>query len=117
MLGRLWAWLFARPNAKGPEGEDEGELPDRIEVTDTLDLHGFFPEQVAEVVGEFLANALRLGIGEVRIVHGKGRSVLRGKVWEILEEDSRVAGFRQAPPERGGWGATIAYLVKSTTVK
>ena len=112
MIRRLWAWLFARPEATEPSDEAEEELPDLVEVTHTLDLHGFFPEQVAEVLDEFVANAVRLGIEEVRIVHGKGRSVLRGKVWEILERDPRVAGFRQAPPERGGWGATIAWLVK-----
>ncbi len=110
MFRRLKAWLFARPEPSGADREVEEELPGPVEVTHTLDLHGFFPEQVAEVMDEFLENAVRIGIEEVRIVHGKGKSVLRGRVWEILEGDARVRAFRQAPPERGGWGATIAWL-------
>ena len=101
-----------RPEPSPPEdgGATEEELVQEYVVTNDLDLHGFFPEQIPEVMEEFLAEAVRRGIGEVRIAHGKGRSVLRREVWAFLEKDRRVAEFRQAPPGRGGWGATIARL-------
>lgn len=99
--------------SRADETEPEtGEvLPETFTVTDDLDLHGFFPEQVPEMLDEFLRGARELGIAEVRIAHGKGRSVMRRVVWEILERHPLVDGFREAPPERGGWGATIARIV------
>lgn len=115
--------VFAGPPERRPpkRGRPEREPPDTIEddgfvppepgpVTDVLDLHGFFPEQVSEVLDEYLRVSLEAGRLEVRIVHGKGRSVLKARVREFLEGDDRVAGFRDAPPERGGWGATIVHL-------
>lgn len=90
--------------------EDFADLVGEYVVTDQLDLHGFFPEQIPEVMEEFLSNAQRLGIEEVRIVHGKGKSVLRREVLHFLENDPRVVEYGQAPPERGGWGATVAIL-------
>ncbi|MBN1825686.1 MAG: Smr/MutS family protein [Candidatus Eisenbacteria bacterium] len=99
-----------RGRERAPDDEGDGEPSGEIVVTDVLDLHGFFPEQIPEVMEEFLAGAERLGIVEVRIIHGKGRSVLRREVWDFLKRDPRVVRFGQAPPERGGWGATLAML-------
>ena len=109
---RLWRRLFgptASPGLPGSPAADESDdsLPEAYEVTDFLDLHGFWPEQVEEVVGEFLRNARRLGLTEVRIAHGKGKSVMRREVWRVLERHPLVAEFKQAPPDRGSWGATI----------
>lgn len=98
-----------REPEEGPESEPVPDFAPYV-VTDELDLHGFFPEQVPEVVDEFIRNAVRLGIDEVRIAHGKGRSVLKREVWKALEVSPLVREFREAPPERGGWGATLAWL-------
>ncbi len=95
-----------------PDPPDAADLPEAYVVTNDLDLHGFFPEQVAEILDEFLRNAEELGYREVRIAHGKGKSVLRRIVWERLERHPLVADFREAPPDRGGWGATIARLAE-----
>jgi dsDNA-specific endonuclease/ATPase MutS2 len=93
------------------EADPFAELPETVVVTDDLDLHGLFPEQVPGILDEFLRNAHDLGLREVRIAHGKGRSVLRRIVWETLERHPFVIDFRQAPPDRGGWGATIARVL------
>jgi len=89
--------------------EDE-VLPEYIEVTDVLDLHGFFPEQVPEMVEEFIKNALELQLYNLRIIHGKGKSKLKWTVYQILKEHPDVNWFGDAPPEIGGWGATIVEL-------
>ncbi|MCI0495573.1 Smr/MutS family protein [candidate division KSB1 bacterium] len=89
--------------------EDE-ELPEYIEVTDVLDLHGFFPEQVPEIVEEFIKHALELQLSHLRIIHGKGRSKLKWTVYQVLKDHPDVAWFGDAPPEIGGWGATIVEL-------
>lgn len=44
--------------------EDE-EFPEYIQVTDVLDLHGFYPEQVPEVVNEFIHHARELKLDTV----------------------------------------------------
>ena len=79
-------------------------------VTDTLDLHGYFPEQVPQLLADFIENAHRLRLPEVKIIHGKGRSVMKRVVWEELEKNPLVEGFHDAHPLSGGWGATIVVL-------
>ena len=45
------------------------------------------------MVSEYLDGARRAGLGEVRIVHGRGRGVQRALVRRILTEWPGVAGF------------------------
>jgi len=85
-------------------------VPDRIPVTDTLDLHGFFPEQVAEIVDAFILNALDLKLSKLRIVHGKGKSRLKFEVHRALKKSPHVTAFYDAPPDAGSWGATIVEI-------
>lgn len=79
-------------------------------VTDTLDLHGFFPEQVCDIVADFIENAVHLGLRRLRIVHGKGKSRLKWEVHQALKKHPRVDAFSDAPPDMGGWGATVILL-------
>ena len=113
--------FFTGKREERPAGPEErgtaDEFPEAYVVTDFLDLHGFFPEQVMEMVDEFLENARRLGIEEVRIAHGKGKSVMRREVWKLLEGHPLVTDFRQAPPDRGSWGATIVRIRPLTLPK
>lgn len=81
-----------------------------LPLTDVLDLHSFRPEDMPRVVTEYLGEACRAGLGEVRIVHGRGRGVQRAVVRRLLAEAPGVAGFTDAPPTRGGWGATVVRL-------
>jgi hypothetical protein len=81
-----------------------------LSLTDVLDLHSFRPEDTHRVVTEYLDGARRAGLGEVRIVHGRGRGVQRAIVRRLLAGAPGVAGFTDAPPTRGGWGATIVRL-------
>jgi len=92
--------------------DDENNFPEFIEVTDVLDLHGFFPEQVPEIVNDFIQNALELKLYRLRIIHGKGKSRLKWEVHQVLKAHPQVAWFGDAPPEIGGWGATIVELKK-----
>jgi len=81
-----------------------------IEVKDVLDLHGFFPEQVEEIVTVFFQQARKKHYTQVRIIHGKGKSRLKWEVRQILEKHPDVISFGDAPPEAGHWGATIVEL-------
>jgi dsDNA-specific endonuclease/ATPase MutS2 len=84
--------------------------PIRIPITDTFDLHTIHPREVAAVVEAYLEEASTIGIKTVRIVHGRGLGVQRGIVRALLARSPRVLSYRDAPPESGGWGATIVIL-------
>jgi len=88
----------------------EDKEPTRIPLEDSLDLHSFRPQEIPEVVEEYLWACQRAGFLEVRLVHGRGTGVQRKIVQSLLQQSSLVNSFHDAPAERGGWGATIVYL-------
>jgi len=88
------------------EPPDDFVLP----IEDFIDLHPFHPREIRSVVESYLEEAARLGFTEVRLIHGRGIGVQREAVRAVLEKSAIVRDFRDAPAERGGWGATIAIL-------
>jgi hypothetical protein len=109
-----------KSNSGEPESESgiESEIdpfnpfpdPVRLELTDVFDLHSIPPRDVERVVVEYLAEARKIGFRTVRIIHGKGIGAQRELVRRILSRTDFVLSFGDAPPEAGGWGATIAHL-------
>ena len=81
-----------------------------IPIEDALDLHAFAPREIPSVVESYLEAAVEAGFREVRLIHGRGRGVQRRRVHEVLSASPLVERFADAPPERGGWGATIVWL-------
>ncbi len=65
---------------------------------------------MASVVAEYLDAAQAKGFVEVRLIHGRGIGVQRKIVQGVLARHPLVAGYADAPPERGGAGATIVRL-------
>ncbi len=84
--------------------------PIALEIKDVFDLHTIAPREVKPVVEAYLHEARRRGYPSVRIIHGKGIGVQRELVRSILARTPFVEHFTDAPPEAGGWGATIAHL-------
>jgi DNA-nicking Smr family endonuclease len=82
----------------------------RIPIEDSFDLHSFLPRDVSSAVSDYLEEAQKRGWREVRIIHGKGRGVRRAEVRRSLAVNPLVAEIFDAPPERGGSGATIVLL-------
>ncbi len=81
-----------------------------LPIEDSLDLHAFRPGDVPGVLESYLEAASAAGLSEVRIVHGRGIGVQREVVRSLLGRHPAVASFADAPPEAGGWGATIVLL-------
>jgi DNA-nicking Smr family endonuclease len=81
-----------------------------VPIEDAFDLHSFRPEDVASALAEYLLEARQAGFREVRIIHGKGIGVRRALVQRLLAAHDDVLESFDAPPERGGFGATIARL-------
>ena len=73
-------------------------------------MHPFAPRDVASVVEEYLRVAHVRGFREVRLIHGRGIGVQRSIVHAALSGHPLVQSFTEAPPERGGWGATVVRL-------
>jgi len=88
---------------------DESE-PVHLPIEDSLDLHAFAPKDVRPVVDEYLKEAAARGFREVRLIHGRGIGVQRASVQSLLAGHPLVQRFFDAPPERGGWGATVVVL-------
>ncbi len=91
---------------EGPDDEPEVRLP----IEDALDLHPFAPRDIPDVVREYLAVCLERGFREVRLIHGRGTGTQRAIVRSVLAAHPAVLAFADAPPERGGWGATVVHL-------
>jgi DNA-nicking Smr family endonuclease len=88
--------------------------PVQLEITDVIDLHTIPPKQVKAVVEEYLFQAQARGFRYARIIHGKGQGVQRELVRKLLARTAHVKRFYDAPPEAGGWGATIVEFGERT---
>ena len=84
--------------------------PVTVPIEDALDLHPFRPDEVRSVVASYLEAASAAGLREVRLIHGRGQGVQRRVVQAVLASSPLVERFAGAPPERGGRGATLAWL-------
>ena len=89
---------------------DDLDEPFAIPITDTLDLHSVPPRDVRGVVEAWLEEVKLRGFRALRIIHGRGIGVQREAVRSILARDSDVIHFSDAPPQAGGWGATVVTL-------
>ena len=112
------ATRVSEERAAEPEAAEDDDVdpfdpfpePVRLEIGDVFDLHTIRPREVRCVVEEYLREARRRGFRSVRIIHGKGVGVQRETVRTVLARTDFVEHFSDAPPEAGGWGATVARL-------
>lgn len=81
-----------------------------LPIEDHIDLHPFAPRDIPSVVEEYVWQCHEQGLREVRIIHGRGKGVQRRIVQSALEKNPLVESSHDAPPERGGWGATVAVI-------
>ena len=86
--------------------------PVEIPIGESIDLHYFRPSETASVVEAYVEAAFEAGFHRVRIIHGRGRGAQRAQVRALLERNPRVERFADAPGDLGGWGATLAWLLR-----
>ena len=96
------------PDPTDPTGGPDDAV--QVPIDGVLDLHTFSPGDVPDLVPTYLDECQVRGVLEVRIIHGKGKGVLRRTVHAILDRRGDVVDYHLAEPHRGGWGATLVTL-------
>ena len=91
------------------EERSEEELVE-LPIDGTLDLHTFAPRDVKELIPAYLDACLERGITQVRIIHGKGKGILRRIVHAALDRYPHVVTYRHEGGSGGSWGATVVTL-------
>lgn len=80
--------------------------PVELPIEDSIDLHSFQPPEIADLVEEYLHQALLKGYREVRIIHGRGIGVQRRIVHSLLEKHTQVIAFY----DEADHGSTVVKL-------
>jgi DNA-nicking Smr family endonuclease len=95
------------------DDQPDPSAPVKIPINGTLDLHTFRPSDVSSLVQEYLTVCREKGILSIRIIHGKGKGVLRETVHAALKKVPFVASCRLGDETSGSWGATLVELKRS----
>jgi DNA-nicking Smr family endonuclease len=108
--GREVSIVFLLKNRSGPSYRLLQTAMDEfmhIEFSDEIDLHHFHPKDAECLIADFLDHARTCGYHRVRIIHGKGRSVIKSIVYSALMRHEAVAEFYN---DAANWGATIVVM-------
>ena len=93
-----------------PEQGASTVKPVKLPIADILDLHTFNPRELSDLLDDYFRACVEVQIYSVRLIHGKGKGILRSRVLGILSQHPLVHSYKPAPPEAGGWGAMLVDL-------
>ena len=82
----------------------------KLAIEDVLDLHTFRPRDIPDLLNAYFSECIKEGIFSVRVIHGKGKGIQKRQMQQILDKHPLVRRYSDAPPEAGGWGATLVEL-------
>ncbi|MEW6686279.1 MAG: endonuclease MutS2 [Candidatus Edwardsbacteria bacterium] len=105
--------IFQRPLEKVEEDELETSsvnYENEGSFSPELHLIGKRVKESVEILDKYLDDAQLKGISFIKIVHGKGKGILRAVVKEALAKDERVKSFRLGEWNEGGSGVTVVEL-------
>ena len=86
------------------------DQPHELPIEPELDLHTFRPEDLGDLIPDYLEACRTKGILEVRVIHGKGIGNVKRSVEAILQRLDFVEKFSPASQLYVGLGATIVRL-------
>lgn len=96
----------AKAKAKKMAKHSVSEAPAHVE----LNIIGSRVDDALSELERFLNHVSLEGIGEVRIIHGKGTGILMKAVREYLSQHPLVVSWRKGESYEGGDGATVVSL-------
>lgn len=82
----------------------------RLSFTPSLDIRGLRADEALRKVTEFIDEAVMVGSGDLRILHGKGDGILRQVIREYLSGVNVVNRFDDEDIRFGGTGITVVKL-------
>jgi DNA mismatch repair protein MutS2 len=90
--------------------ESEDITQRKLNFKPTIDIRGERLEQAIDSVTRFVDDAVMVGVGEIKILHGKGNGILREELRKYLKTMGGVASFRDEQLQMGGSGITVVTL-------
>jgi len=102
-----------RGESKAAESPKSAPLKREVEIPEVpreIDVRGYEPDDAIRAVEAFLENAVMGGVDHARIIHGKGKGILRERMKHWLKEQPVVKEFRLGELREGGTGVTIVTL-------
>jgi DNA mismatch repair protein MutS2 len=82
----------------------------KMSFSPTLDLRGMRADEALRKVTEFIDEAVMVGSGDLRLLHGKGDGILRQIIREYLSGVDVVSRFEDEDIRFGGTGITLVKL-------
>ncbi len=92
-----------------PKAEVSIKMGPMLDSTE-LDVRGMRADESLAELELFLDKAVRDGFESVRVIHGRGKGILRNAVREHLTRHPLARSFEAESRERGGDGATLVHL-------
>ncbi len=78
----------------------------------SIDLRGQTVDETLKRLDQYLDQAMRAGLSQARIIHGKGTGALRHAVRSFLAHHPLVKSYEGADYREGGEGVTVADIVQ-----
>jgi DNA mismatch repair protein MutS2 len=102
------------------KGEEREPAPTDVQTTtapvsspgSSIDLRGCTVDETLKRLDQYLDQAMRAGVPNARIIHGKGTGALRRAVREFLSDHPLVNNYEEADYREGGDGVTVADIAK-----
>lgn len=85
-------------------------LKRKMNFKSEIDIRGYRTEEAIRATQELVDEALMVGVGQVRILHGKGNGILRQMIRDYLATHPGVKSFSDENIQFGGTGITIVKL-------
>lgn len=82
----------------------------RLHFRQELDLRGLRADEAMQALAYYIDDAVLVGAGRVRILHGTGTGALRQATRQYLAVRPGVAAYRDEHPQFGGAGVTVVEL-------
>ena len=82
----------------------------KLDFKPNIDIRGERLMEALEIVSRFIDDALMVGIGEVKILHGKGNGILKEEIRKYLKTVPGVLSCKDEDIQFGGSGITVVKL-------
>jgi len=82
----------------------------RLNFKSDIDVRGYRTDEALEEVQDLIDEAAMIGIGRLRILHGKGNGILRQEIRNFLKTMPYVKSFADEHVEFGGSGITVVEM-------